>query len=395
MTFYVEKKLALGSISFGVTPGESEVDNDSELSTGATGEFIRRGGERFFFGGHDAFHAPTLPRAPSISSMPFWSSLKPDGTPRSYGFLASMAFGIVFVLLGLAVVARKGPQGWIEVILGLIAIAVPIVMTAQKRKKIREQEERDRAEREAIEKRNRESLAAYMAALDRVRETRDDASIAQLRLQRENLTIPMEIWSGAARRTALLMAFDALSKRGPGGAKETGQLVDRVSEASGLTPDDARAIKSDLYRTLLWHLIAANRLGISHAQQLQAIRDVFGIGDLEAKTVDQFRRVRTITPQTLPRVRCTTQLQFQEYCIYETPTDQGTLHATNKRTIIEGKKRIEIPRGVDVSVNADVNLITLKTDPKKPVRLEVEEPVYAAAILDAASQIDERPRGFA
>ena len=52
MTFYVEKKLALGSISFGVTPGESEIDNDPELSTGATGEFVRRGSERFFFGGH-------------------------------------------------------------------------------------------------------------------------------------------------------------------------------------------------------------------------------------------------------------------------------------------------------------------------------------------------------
>ena len=396
MTFYVEKKLALGSISFGVTPGQSEVDNDPELSTGATGEFVRRGSERFFFGGHDAFNAPALPRAKSISSMPFWSSLQPDGTPRSYGLLASMAFGVLFVLLGFAVVARKGPQGWVEVILGSIAIAVPIVMTAQKRKKIREQEERERAEREAIEKRNRETLAAYTAALDRVREARDEASIAQLQREREALTIPMEIWSGAARRTVLLIAFDELDKRGPSGAGEIADLIDRASAASGLTAEDAKEIKRDVYRTVLWHLIAANRLGASHAQQLGAIREAFGIGDEEAKAVDQFRRTRTITPQTLPRMRCTTQLQFQETCIYETPSDHGTLHVTNKRALVEGKKRIELPRGTDVSVNADASTVTIKTDnPKKPLRLKVDEPVYAAAVLDAASQIDERPRGWA
>jgi hypothetical protein len=49
-----------------------------------------------------------------------------------------------------------------------------------------------------------------------------------------------------------------------------------------------------------------------------------------------------------------------------------------------------------VTVNANESSITLKTDnPKKPLRLKVEEPIYAAAVLDAASQIDERPRGFA
>src|SRR5712691_2400265 len=103
MTFYVEKKLALGPISFGVSPGQKDVDDDPTLSTGATGEFIKRGTERFFFGGHDPFTKPALPPTPSITSIPFLSSLKPDGTPRSYGLLASMVFGIFFVLLGIAV----------------------------------------------------------------------------------------------------------------------------------------------------------------------------------------------------------------------------------------------------------------------------------------------------
>src|SRR5258707_9219398 len=153
-----------------------------------------------------------------------------------------MAAGILFVLLGFAVVARKGPQGWVEVILGLIMIAVPIVLTAQKRKKIREQEERDRAEREAVERRNRETLAAYTAALDRLLESRDDASLEQLKREREALTVPNTIWSGSARRTLLLISFDELKKRGTAGAAEIARLIDRASEAAGLSIEDAKAI---------------------------------------------------------------------------------------------------------------------------------------------------------
>jgi hypothetical protein len=379
-----------------VTPGQKDVDDDPALSTGATGEFARRGNERFFFGGNDPFTEPALPRTPSISSTPFLSSLKPDGTPRSYGLLASLAFGILFVLLGAAVIGRKGPQGWVEVILGIIMIAVPIVLTAQKRKKIREQEERDRAEREATEKRNRETLAAYTAALDRLLESRDDASLEQLKREREALTVPNTIWSGSARRTLLLIAFDELKKRGTAGAAEIAHLIDRASEAAGLSIEDAKAIKRDVYATVVWHLLAAGRLGKSQAQEIDRLRQGFGIADEEAKAIAQFQRVRDVTPQTLPKIRCSTQLHFQEYCIYETATDHGTLHVTNKRNLLEGKKTIEIPRGLDVTVDATDNAITLKTDnPKKPLRLKVEEPVYAAAVLDAASQIDERPRGFA
>jgi hypothetical protein len=396
MTFYVEKKLALGSISFGVTPGQKDIDDDPALSTGAAGEFIRRGNERFFFGGNDPFTGPALPPTPSITSTPFLSSLKPDGTPRSYGLLASMAFGVVFVLLGLAVVSRKGPQGWLEVILGLIMIAVPIVLTAQRRKQIREQEERDRAEREATEKRNRETLAAYTAALDRLLKSHDEASLEQLKREREALTVPNTIWSASARRTLLLIAFDELKKRGPAGAGDIARLIDRASEAAGLPADDAKEIKRDVYATVVWHLLAAGRLGKSQAQQLDRLRQGFGIGDEEGKAIGQFERVRNVTPQTLPKIRCATQLQFQEYCIYETATDHGTLHVTNKRNLLEGKKTIELARGLDVTVNASDNVITLKTDnPKKPLRLKVEEPIYTAAVLDAASQIDERPRGFA
>ena len=400
MTFYVEKKLALGSISFGVTHDRSGGgDADTTLSTGAEGEFTRRRSEGFFFGGQDRFAGPTLPTTPSISSTPFWSSLKPDGTRRGYGFLALLVIGALFVPLGFAVIATKGPQGWVEVILGLIMIGVPIALTAQRRKKIREQEERDRAEREAVEKRNREMLTAYTTALGRARSERSGDALAHLERERQALTLPYQIWGAVARRTVLLIGFDELARRGPAGSDDVAKLMDRVSRAAGLTGDDQAGVKRDLYCTIVWHLLADGRLGTAQQQQLAAIRKGLGINDDEGnRTIQQFQRVQGLSAQTPPRAKCSTRLAFQEYCIYETPTDQGTLHVTNKRVILEGKKRFEMPvtHAFDVVVNADQSAVTVKTyNPKKPLHLRVEQPVYTAAILDLASSIDERPKGLA
>ncbi len=400
MTFYVEKKLPLGAISFGVSRNRSAgpADADAALSTGAEGEFIRRRSEGFFFGGQDRFAGPALPITPSITSMPFWESLKPDGTRRGYGFLALMVFGVFFVLLGFAVVGTKGPQGWLEVFVGAVMLGVPIALTAQKRKKIREQEEQQRAEREAIEKRNREMLAAYTAALERARSERSEEAFAQLERERQVLTLPYQIWGAAARRTVLLIGFDELAKRGPPASNEVAKLMDRISHAAGLTGEDQAGVKLDLYRTVLWHLLADDRLGSAQAQQLAAIRDGLGISDEAASTIQQFQRVKGLSAQTPPRAKCSAKLAYQEYCIHETSTDQGTLHVTNKRVILEAKKRFEMPvtHAFDIIVNADENTVTVKTDiPKKPLRVRVEQPMYTAAMLDLAASIDERPRGFA
>ena len=63
-----------------------------------------------------------------------------------------------------------------------------------------------------------------------------------------------------------------------------------------------------------------------------------------------------------------------------------------------GKKRFELPiaHAFDVVANMDSGTVVVKTDnPKKPLRLKVDQPVYTAAMLDLAASIDERPRGFA
>ena len=71
MTFFVEKKLALGSIRFGAGRRRSAeaIDQNRELSTGPKGDFVRHRNEGFYFGGHDRFYTPTLPPMMSGSNL--------------------------------------------------------------------------------------------------------------------------------------------------------------------------------------------------------------------------------------------------------------------------------------------------------------------------------------
>ncbi|MEA2569066.1 MAG: hypothetical protein QOI24_1067 [Acidobacteriota bacterium] len=424
MTFYVQRQLATGPIRFGVSPRKpsESIDDDTSLSTGASGEFIRHR-ELFFSADTLRVGEAVLPKSASISSTPFLSSLKPDGTPRGYGFLALMIAGALLVLLGFGVVANKGSQGWVEVILGVIMIAVPIVLTAQRRKQLHEQEERERAEREATEKRNREMLAAYSSALERARHDPSSATLDELRRERAALTLSYEIWRAVARQTILRIGFEALAKLSPAGAAEVAKRMDEASEAAGLNEEDRIEVKRDLYRVALWHLLADDRLGATQDEQLSAIRGGFGIADADVPAdlgaVSEFLRLRGIAPATLPRRDCRVKLAFQEFCIHETTgatmkfarakkksatpgrwvkERDCTLTITSRRLIITTNKQTELPLSFvdDVMVNVDTNVMTIHTgNVKKPIHLQVADPIYTANLIDIAAGIDPRPKGFA
>lgn len=418
MTFYVQKRLATGPIRFGVSPRKTTnaIDDDAGLSTGPSGEFVRHR-DLFFSADTIRRGAPTLPTAKSISSTPFLSSLKPDGTPRGWGFLALMIFGAIFVLLGIAVLATKGPAGWVEIILGIIAIAVPIVMTAQRRKQIREQEERDRAAREAEEKRNRELLRAYATALEAMRAKPDAQTIAALRRERDALTLPYELWSPSAREAVLAIGFDALARLEPERAHDVASLMHETASAAGLNTADARETVEDLYRAVLWHLLADDRLGPAQEAQLTTLRDGLGVGSVvDDGSAQEFRNLSGITRDTLPKRQCGAKLAFQEYCIHETRgslmrfekskkkparwvlEQECTVYITNKRIIVDAKKGFDVllPKVDDVTVNVDDNILTIETDdPKKPVHLQLPDPIYTANLIDMATALDQRPKGFA
>ena len=413
MTFYVQKSLAHGPIRFGVTPRQTleEIDSEAGLSTGKSGEFLRRRTQGFFFADTVPIGAPVLPATPSISRTSFWQSLRGDG-PRGLGVLALMILGAIFILLGLAVIAKKGAAGWVEVILGAVMIGVPITLTAQKRRQLRAQEEKERAEREERERRHRAMLETYTSALNRLRENPNDENLAAATREREALDLPYEIWSPLAKRTVLQIAFDALARLGPSGAKQAADLASHAGAAVGLTEPDKVETKLDLYRVFVWHLLADDRLGRPQSEQLAKFRNGFAIADedvpAESQAVEEFRRLQGLTRDKLPRTQCTLRLKFREYCIHATrgtllnqkgaARGTGSLFVTNKRVYIDVKKPIEIElmQIDDVEVDIDRNLLTIKAaTAKRPVIMKVEQPIYTAAIIDLATGIDERPKGFA
>ncbi len=412
MTFYVQKSLAHGPIRFGVSPRLTldEIDSDAGLSTGQSGEFLRRRTQGFFIADTRTIGVPIIPTAPSISRTPFWESLRGEG-PRGLGYLALMIVGAILILLGFGVLARKGAAGWVEVILGIIMVAVPIALTARKRQQIRLQEEKERAEREEREARHRAMLETYTAALTRLRENPSDENLAAATREREALDLPYEIWAPLARRTVLQIGFEALARLTPSRAKEAADLMARAGKAVGLSDADQLETRHDLYRVFVWHLLVDDRLGRAQSEQLAMLRRGVGIAEEdvpgETEAVEEFRKLQGIRQKNLPRTQCGIPLKFREYCIHSTrgtlldlkgtARGAGSLSVTNKRVFIDVKKGIEIElmQIDDVEVDVDANLLTIHAaKPAKPIVMRVEQPIYTAALIDLATAIDERPKGF-
>lgn len=412
MTFYVQKSLAHGPIRFGVSPRQvlESIDSDAGLSTGPSGEFLRRSTSGFYFADTLRVGAPTLPTTRGISSTPFLSSLKPSDA-RGWGYIALLVFGVFFTLLGLAVVVTKGPQGWIEVILGVAMIATPLVLTAQKRRLLRQQEEKERAEREERERREREMLSSYVNAIEQMRVDPNPDSLRAVATERAKLDLPYEIWSPLARRVILDIGFKALDRLKPSRSAEVARLMTDAARAAGLSSDDETGVKLDLYRAMVWHLLADDRYGDAQGKQLQEFRKGFEIQErdlpVESAAVEEFHKLRGITRDNLPRQDCATALKYREYCIHSTrgtmlnekSVAQGTysLYVTNKRLIFDGKQKIEVelPQIDDVEVEIDSNTLVVKAAKAKPIRMQAEQPIYTAALIDLATTIDERPKGFA
>jgi hypothetical protein len=412
VTFYVEKSLAHGRIRFGVSPRHSveEIDRDASLSTGATGEFLRHRTRGFFFADTREIGAPPAPQASTLSRTSFFDSLAGEGT-RSLLYYGLMAAGAILLLLGFAVVARGRPAGWVEVLLGLALIGAPIVITAQRRRQIRIEEERDRAQREERERRERERLDSYLRALQAVRENPSDENLDAALRERQNLEVPYKIWLPLAKRTVLQIGFGALSRLGPSDAKQVADIMSRAGEKVGLERADVNDVKLDLFRVVIWHLLADDRLGETQAAQVEALRKGFGISEaapVDGEVIEQFQTLRGIDREKLPRQECDMRLGFHEYCIHTTrgkvfnekgrEMGSGPFFLTNKRIFAGLKKPVESPLSQidDVEVNVDTNRLTIGlARPAKPIIMEVEQPVYTAALVDMATTLDERPKGFA
>jgi hypothetical protein len=390
MTFFVTKALATGPIRFGVAPRRpvDEIDDDPALSTGPDGSFVRRRKESFFFAdSRNVATAGALPRRHAEQTLMDQVLALPKP------LLGLIPVGALFLLLGLAVVFTKGAQGLVEVIFGLAMIAVPIVFTAQQRRAIREREDKERAAREERERRDSELLGKYVAALEQMRVSPDQASRDAVARERAAIDLPDPIWSPAARLAVLQIGLEALHRLGPEKAKEVAQIMAEAGGAAGLHGDAKISLREDLYLVILWHLLADDRLGPVQAAQLETLRKAWDI-DITEPAQDQFERLRGIGVRNLPRAECTARLGFHEYCIHATKD----LFVTNKRVLFPSLKpsEISLPKIDDIAVDADTSTMVLKVaGVKKPISLTLDDPIFIACIIDIATTLNERPRGFA
>lgn len=388
------------------------------------GEFIRRKTSGFYFAENRLQQGgPTFPTGQeTAASAPFWQSVY-DGTTRGWVFLGMTILGVLLLLLGFANVAKANPAGWALVILGVILIGVPFFMTAQVRRRIREEEERERAAREAEEQRNRQVLSAYIEALEKLRKDPNDDTLDAVAAERQQLDLPYEIWSGYARNTVLHLGFETLHRLGPARSAEMNDLVSRAARAAGLKPAHELAIKLDIYKTVVWHLLADDRLGEVQAEELKHIRKGLDIWDKdvpeEQHAIMEFDRLRGAARTNLPKAECQITLKIHENCIHVTkgsvvkvvkqridgkqvdshvPSDAATINITNRRVLVEAKKTQEIPlpKIDDVELDMDEYVMTIKAARDiGQVHLQMEDAIYTAAILDMATTIDDRPRAFA
>ena len=411
MTFYVKKSLPHGPIRFGVSPRQpiEQVDSEPGLSTGPTGEFLRRSTHGYFFADARPIGTGEMPKASSITSTPFLASLKPDDA-KGWAFVGMMGLGALLVLWGLVVALQLGPQGWILVILGLGLLVAPIAVVAQKRRKIRLEEERQRAEFEERDRRNRESMISYATALERLRADPSEANMKAATREREQLELSYKHWRPVAKRTVLHIGFDALGRLGANKADEVSKFMDRAGQAVGLDKPDTVDVKLDLYQTVVWHLLADDRVGPVQLAELEALRRGFAFSEESTSdehfAIEQFDRLRGVTRDNLPKQECALPLQFREHCIHTTrgqihgtkSADDCVVYLTNKRLVIDTRKKRDIPlaRIDDVDVDVNANLLTVQVaKPDAPLRLTVEQPLYTAALIDLATTLDERPRSFA
>ncbi|HEY0156252.1 MAG TPA: hypothetical protein VGF28_03080 [Thermoanaerobaculia bacterium] len=409
MSFTVQKSLGNAYFRFAVGRRREfrSIDPDSDLSTGASGEFIRHRPEIFYAADLRQIHKPEVPQLRLVSGTPFWSTLI-DGTTRGWLMLGVMIFGGLFLLLGLANLANGNRAGWVLVILGLIIASIPVLITGQKRRSIRQLEERKRKEREERDKRNAELLNVYTTALEQLRDNPNDAALANVRRENEKLDLPYAVWADVAIGTVLYVGFSTLAKVGPERAAEVAALMDRSSEAAGLIAEDAIGVKHALYSTVLWHFLADDRLGETQLQIVRQIQKGFGIDPedvpLDTAAEAQFERLRGVDHRNAPRcAEPAVPLGMNEYCMYTAtvkPNEntETTFAITSKRLVLgTDKNKVELPvaRVDEILVDAERSRVTVRAaELKRPFDFHASEPIYLAAMVDLATRLDDRPKSF-
>jgi hypothetical protein len=427
LSSYIRKDLALGPIRFGVLArhggSTSPADEQRGFSTGPAGEYRRLGKEVLFMGDQGGPGAPSLRPQRTAGQRSLWEALKPeDGA--GYGRVAMMVVGILFILLGLMVWARKGPQGLAEVVIGLALLTTPIITTARKLREIRAREE----ERQAEEARRQKMMGQFAAALKRLEANHDRRTLEEVGAERRALEVPYDMVAPSAKTAVLRVAFQEIARSPRVDADALNRLLDDAAAAVGLSDEDRASVKASVYQTLVWHLLVDDRLTDNAENELRGLRKRLGISDealsKEDLAISEFRRLRSLTEENLPTAQCAIALNFQENCYHHTrgtfmkkksakvtkdgltrsvdvwePDGDCELFVTNKRLVVrKNKKESEIPiyRIDEIDLDPDHSLLTIGNySQKKPLLLSLPDPIYTARVIDLAASMGVNPARYA
>ncbi|MGA7614783.1 MAG: hypothetical protein WBX15_06315, partial [Thermoanaerobaculia bacterium] len=302
----------------------------------------------------------------------------------------------------------------IEVVIGIAIIVTPFVVTAKQRRDERIERERLEAERAETERRNREIIGSFAAKLERLGNGESPRDLEEIRNERRSRDIPYDAVAPMARAAVLRIGFRELAAYPGRGAKVIAERVDAAADAVGLTSDDATALRNELYRTALWHLIADGRLDVPERHALdqlgKALRIDPGAVELEARAADEFQRIVALLENGAPETKVPFKMRLRETCHHHgpatrmrnqkerisengkrrrvrrwKPAGECDLWVTSRRLILNGAKHEELALDEvdDLELDADQNLLTVVTaDPNKRATLSTEEPMYTATLIE-------------
>lgn len=270
----------------------------------------------------------------------------------------------------------------------------------------------------AISHNKRTKLARYHALLDRLAEGDDrDALREAVDLRKTLAPLPPEL---EARHDGVYVSavLRAIAER-----EQTGQpsaWPGRVADAFGLAPDRQRATELDLFKRLVWTVVADQIVTPEEQQALEQVRTWLAIDSAaiedESLAMNEHLRAQALERDLLPTVDSSAKLQKGEVCHHHTSgalldrkivrssvvagrrhkeealvvAREGDVYVTSKRLLVVGDGTSTIPHTavLDVEIDYDERLITITKDGRqKPLYLRVPDPLYTGKLIEVLSRV--------